>query len=424
MRSARGWIHLAGPAAVAVLAVAITGCSSSKSSSSTGSGSPSTSTSSALGADKKAAGEAVKIGFVSDGKSATIDNSDDIRGAQMATSYINDHLGGIGGRPIDLVTCQSLNQPAVAADCGHQLVSAGVSAVLAGTPSQVDPWVTVASAANIPVVLASAATTVALTTPNVYLMANPLSAFGEAAAIAREKSFKRVDMIVIDVPGATGPAKSLMPAFMKNAGGTVNIIPVAPGTADMTPQMQTASDDKADAIYIIGIPAFCTSALKSIKSLAIKTPVMILDSCIDNTNKGATIPGGYKGTTVVVQSQVLKADNADYQLYKAVFAQYGGSNKDTQLLRLGYQAAIGFARLVNASGSSDVTAAGINAAIPTAPAQQFPLGGGATYQCNGTAVPTISKNICGLTGAEATADTDGTLSNFRVPAIDGIYKLG
>jgi branched-chain amino acid transport system substrate-binding protein len=58
------------------------------------------------------------------------------------------------------------------------------------------------------------------------------------------------------------------------------------------------------------------------------------------------------------------------------------------------------------------------------PATPYPLGGGATFKCDGTALPTISKNICSTVGFVADAAADGTLSNFKTIDATGIYKLG
>nr|MDT0667319.1 ABC transporter substrate-binding protein [Micromonospora sp. DSM 115978] len=77
----------------------------------------------------QASGEPVKIGVVSDGQSAAIDNSAQFDVANATAAYLNEHKGGIGGRPIELVECETQADPARGADCGNQMVEEGVVAV-------------------------------------------------------------------------------------------------------------------------------------------------------------------------------------------------------------------------------------------------------------------------------------------------------
>src|SRR2546423_10217312 len=98
----RGTMCLA--AALGVIALAATACSSdSKSTSSGGSGSSSsTADLSVLGTAKPATGTAVTIGMITEGGSEAIGSQSALaeQGAQIATQYVNEYLGGIRGKPI------------------------------------------------------------------------------------------------------------------------------------------------------------------------------------------------------------------------------------------------------------------------------------------------------------------------------------
>jgi hypothetical protein len=226
---------------------------------------------------------------------------------------------------------------------------------------------------------------------------------------------------VIDVPGASGPAKALAPTFFKNAGSQAAVVPIAPGTADMTPQIQSAENSKPGMYYILGDPTFCSSAIKAIKTLGIQTPIVALDRCI-GADKGASIPGGFSGVKIVTQA-VTNPDDDEFKLYEAVLSQYGNGLKPSSQSQSGYQGMLGLVRAVNGTSPTDLSPAGILAAVKAMPATPYPLGGGATYQCNGQAL-TLSPNICSTAGFIADSSSDGTLSNFKVLNTDGIYKLG
>src|SRR5437868_6067431 len=102
--------HRVRGAAVALAAVGLLGlaaCSSdSKSTTSSGS-SGSSSSSYDFGAEKKATGTPVNVGFVSDGKSAAIDNTPELQAAKAAVEYANTYQNGINGHVINLTTCET-----------------------------------------------------------------------------------------------------------------------------------------------------------------------------------------------------------------------------------------------------------------------------------------------------------------------------
>jgi branched-chain amino acid transport system substrate-binding protein len=375
-----------------------------------------------LGPDKAATGDPVKIGWVSTGQTQATDTTDEIKAAQAVTAYANAHLGGIGGRPIDLVVCEEKGTPAGAQDCGNKFVSEGVSAIAAGTAGQIDPWLQIVAPAGIPVGLNLASTQTVLSTPGVFVWSNPVSAYGTPAAFAREKKLTSAAIVVIDVPGASGPAKRLGPAFFKNAGSSAAVVPIASGTPDMTPQIQAAQNQNPQMYFVLGDPTFCSSAMKAIKTLGISAPIVALDRCIGD-DKGASIPGGFDGVEIATQA-VTNPGDPEFELYKAVLGRYGDGLEASSQTISGYQGMLSMVRAVNASNTTDLSAAGIKAALSGMPATPYPLGGGGTFQCNGKALTAISPNICSTIGVISDASAEGDLSNFRVLNSDGIYSLG
>jgi branched-chain amino acid transport system substrate-binding protein len=378
--------------------------------------------SAALGAENAATGEPIVIGYATTGQTQTLDFSDEIRGGQAAADYANEHLGGIGGRPIELLVCEERGTPAGAQECGNKFVSEKVAAVVGSSPGQIDPWLQQVVPAGIPVALNFASLRSVLTTPGVFVFNNPLAAFGSAAAYARENDLKKAVIVVLDLPASAGPAAQLGPIFFGNVGGEVNVVPIAPGTPDMTPQIQAAENDGPQMYHIVGDPAFCTAAIKAIKTLGIDSPITAIDRCIGD-DRGASIPGGFEGVTITSQANIDPADE-EFQLFSAVLDTYGPEIKDTLRAAGGYQAVLSFARALNASKATDLSPAGIRTALETMPATPYPLGGGATFQCNGEAIPAISKNICSAMGIVADASKTGELSGFRTLDTEGIYEMG
>lgn len=408
---------IAALAAVALTAVACGGGSSSGSGGGTASASADTAI---LGTAKAATGTPVKIGWVSDGRTPAVDTTDEIKGAQATAAYANAYLGGLRGHPIDLVTCETKGVPATAQACGNTFVQQHVAAVAVGSPGQIDPWLKVVQAAGIPVGANLLSTTLSLTGPGVFVWGNPLAVFGTPAAYARDNKLTKAAVLVTDVPAASGPAKALEPAFFRNGGATADVIAIPPGTADMTPQVQSAKHPQL--YHVIGDPTFCASAIRAIRTIDQSAPITAIDRCI-GPDKGASIPGGYKGVKIVAQFDTEVNDN-EYKLYKAVIAKFGRSLQLDASAASGYQGMLGFVRAVNAGGGTDVTSAGILKAIQTMPATPYPLGGGGKFKCDGTALAGIAKNVCSKVGFIADGATDGSTSNFKTLDMTGIFKLG
>lgn len=411
----RPWVALAATAAV--VPVLLAGCSSSDDSGS--SDTTSTADSADLGTANGATGAPITFGYISDGKSEAIDQTDELKGAQAAIDYANAYLGGVGGHKIELKTCEALATPAQTTDCANQMVQAGVSAVLAGTLAQSDSAVGVLSAAQIPLMFQQAASASVLSSPGVFTLTNPLSYFGTAAGYAKENSLTKAVQVVIDVPGAAGPAKTLGTKVFQNAGSTLSVLAVPAGTADMTPQIQSSQDGDPDQYNILGNAAFCTSALKSIETLGVTADVTVADVCLGSG--GSSIAGGYEGLHVITTLQLADSD-PDFAAFSAAIDQYGNGVKVGPVSAVGYSVTLGAVRALNAADITDTTPAGVLAAIKAAPATPFPLQGGGTFKCDGSAMTAISPNICSSTGIIAESDKDGKLSNYEVVDGAGIYN--
>src|SRR5688572_31457062 len=67
--------------------------------------------------------------MVSEGATPTLDNTDELRAAQATAEYWSAHKGGVGGRPVEVVTCETGADPAGATDCANELVEQDVVAV-------------------------------------------------------------------------------------------------------------------------------------------------------------------------------------------------------------------------------------------------------------------------------------------------------
>ena len=81
-------------------------------------------------------GDPIKVGSIVEASNTPLANPDIPEGAQAAALLVNQK-GGINGRPIEIVECDTENDPNAAAECGRRMVDEGVVA-LAGVLSAQD----------------------------------------------------------------------------------------------------------------------------------------------------------------------------------------------------------------------------------------------------------------------------------------------
>jgi branched-chain amino acid transport system substrate-binding protein len=381
------------------------------------SGAPSAGTSeSVLGASNPATGAPVTFGYVSTGRTTTIDSTADIKAAEAAVKYVNEHLGGIGGRPMKLQVCEVTLDPAKASDCANQFVAAKVPAVLGGsTINGVDQLISGLGAAKIPLIVDVMSTPTAFKAPGVFILANALYANGAPASYAKTQNVKRVALIGLGVPTVIAAAEDPGRSFYTKIGAEFDIVGIAPGTADMTAQIQTEAAKNPGIYNIIGDPNFCLTALKGIQSLGLKTKITMIPNCVNAPN-AASLTNGFEGMKVILTADL---GGKEFQQFKTAMAQVSELPADGRSVG-GWQAILAFERAMESAKVTDLTAANIQQGMTTMPATEFPLSGGQTFQCNGKAIP-VAPTVCANFVLIADGDKAGNLLNFKPLESQGVY---
>jgi branched-chain amino acid transport system substrate-binding protein len=256
-----------------------------------------------------------------------------------------------------------------------------------------------------------------------YVLSNGLaSSFAAPAALAKQLGAKRAAILVIDVPAAAGPAQQLDPIFFKNAGIPIDVVAIAPGTADMTPQVQAEISKGTDFMEVLGDVSFCTSALKAMKTLDYTGNVSIIAQCED-TGSYQGISGGYAGDYETTVASTLTSD-PDVAIYEAAMAKYASGTGPfaNGVTQGGFAVVLGFARSVKGLSAAP-TSANIEAAITSMAPATMPFGAGGTFQCNGKQL-SIAPDVCSSGALSAKLDTQGApVGSFSSINTSAITKL-
>jgi ABC-type branched-subunit amino acid transport system substrate-binding protein len=406
-------VKLAGVAALAASLTFVSACGGgSDDAGSTGTTSSAGATD-VLGAVNKATGTPIKIGVITDGASPTADHTNDNKVAEATAKYLNERKDGIGGHPIEITICETLGDLSKAGDCGNQMVEKGVSAVLIGTSAVVEAAWKPLNDAKIPVMGYGSSDAGLLSSPTTFSLGNPtFPVIDLPIQVAKDEGNKKVTAIVIDVPAALHSAQDIAPPLFKKAGIGYDLVRVAPGTADMTPQMQQVVSNKSDEVFIIGNDSFCISAMNGLKAVGFTGTISAISQCVTDATRKA-VSGSTLKDMVVSATVPLGPDSPSMSLYTTVAKTYG---KDIDLsfqdgmimftMMSGFQAA-------TQGITGDITPATITSTIKAMKETELPGAAGLKFRCNGKAIPD-QQAVCVLGGLTTTLDSKGDPAAYKV----------
>ncbi len=379
-----------------------------------------------LGPEKKATGEPVKIGLVSDGATSAFDNTDELRAGEATAAFWNEHRGGIAGRPVELITCSTGGTPDGVRNCANEmiqkdaLVVAQSQSILTGQlwdalhPAGVPTWFTQAQGDQMEVDKQST-----------FIVFNPQAVFfGLPVAVAEANKVKKISFVVIDVPQAVEIITNGGGDLLKKAGYDYDVVRVPIGTADMTAQMQQVATSGAGVVQVIGNDAFCISAFQGLKAVSYTGSITAISQCITNATREA-MPGGLQGINVMSTLALGVPDDQTYQLYQAVMTKYGSKVTDVNNLTSlgGYGAVASLLTALQGLPAGSVTRDAAVQAIRAMPKSPYPGGGGMTYQCNGQADPP-KPPVCTNQWLRTELDANGLPTTYTVEDSTSLLTTG
>ncbi|MXP23344.1 ABC transporter substrate-binding protein [Gordonia sp. HNM0687] len=358
-----------------------------------------------------ASGTPIRIGLINNEGGQTISQPDNRMAAEAAADYANDQLGGIGGYPIELVTCLNAEEPASARDCANRMVESDVSAVVVTTTGQGDILVPIITGAGIPYVSASGQSMQELTNENSFLWSGGFpSSLQAMAAHAKTENMKNVTAFTIDVPAAVSGLQAFGAAAFEANGVNLNIVTIPPGTPDSTPQVSAGLADSPEGVVVVGEGTLCTSALKSLGTLGYDGEKMGIQACA-TPDVVASVGPSINGTKIFTAAMTT-GDDPEAELYRSVIDKYNPETDISGYAYVGYQGVLGLVRATQSLDGTDTAPAAIAAAIRSAQDVVLPAGDGLTFTCNGSANPQLPA-VCGKGSVVATLD-DGNLTEAAI----------
>jgi branched-chain amino acid transport system substrate-binding protein len=353
---------------------------------------------------------------VSDGATDAFDNTDELRAAEAAAEYWNQHRGGVAGRPVEVVPCETGGDPAGGTSCGNTMVEEGVVAVALSQSAVADSVWEPVHAAGIPTMFLQTSTEAMLADSELsFVMANSIGTlFGLPFTLAEEEGTDRIAFVNIDVPQAltlfeSGDAD----AMAESVGLEIDLVKVPVGTADMTTQMQEVASSDAGVVYIVGNDAFCIAAIQGLTAVGYDGVISGVSQCITDTTREALSGGELEDMAVTATMAVGADDDTAYQRYVAVADTYGDIADVENALAMGGYTVMSSLLTALEGAEGEVTPASVAETIKSMEEAEFPGADGVTFQCGGTVYPK-QPAVCTNQSLQATLDADGNPASYEV----------
>jgi branched-chain amino acid transport system substrate-binding protein len=368
---------------------------------------------------------------------------------QAAADYVNTELGGLGGRPIELVLCKSVVSPDDSQRCANELAADEVEMAIS-TINFFGNHFSIYQGSDIPVLVVTPITIADFTSEGVYAIGAGGGCLGVHTGLVQFATdqiteFEDVTIDRVAVPWADTPpgvvcyndleAKPLdvlngtTPGDAERAGSMPDLthigVPIAPATPDATPQATEVLDFDPSVIIFSAQGADCWNFVDALGRLGWTPqdiPLVLSGACTDFTAMeaaGDLADGiyltGSVGSVLSPLEDLEGTDRENAETYQTKSREYGLTEDD---VFKGF-ATQGFSAIMNIWEQSlgiegEVTGAAIADAFAATDGTQ-PTFGGPPLNCAGAPPPYIavcSSEIAMTQWNAATKSIDLVIPSF------------
>jgi branched-chain amino acid transport system substrate-binding protein len=395
---------IAAASAAAVLA-ALTACSSAtsttgggttSSSAATGTTSASASAAASVSASASASGPTgtpVKVGLLNP-SGGPVPVPTVATGAEAAVKYINSELGGIGGRPLQLVSCATDTTPESVQGCANTFVSDGVVAVFDGYNVASSAALPTLTGAGIPLVgmIPFDSVTGAKAAGRVYFAAPQASFLIGALQAFKAEGKKSVTLALVDTPAAHQTIDGLLPVLSKVLGISAKGIYFSPTNPNFTAVAAAIDTGNPDVGGLMASPseAVCTALVQGLRQLGYHGTIFtaactqyIKDAPAAQSSGGALyssnwLPGAKAYAPAGVQSEL------------GIAAKYLGAAPDYYAVGE-FALAVNFAKALSAGNTANLTGASVLSTLKAL--KNFPTFLGPNVTCGSPTSPDCTTQM-------------------------------
>lgn len=334
-------------------------------------------------------GEPIKIGHINQ-EDVPIGSFPEVRlGAETAVAFINAELGGVGGRPIELVECIANFSVEGSQKCAQDMVQAGVVAVSGGLDITSNGSIPVLEQNNIPYVGGIPVNFDEMQSPiSFQFSGGSPGAMTAFASDAIEKGYDNVAVVYAEfapIEAAAGYGIDLL----EDAGVEVTEVSYPIIATDMLPPLSEATSGDPDAILVFAADAACVRTMETLVDLGAETSLYMVGSCaapaiLQEAGEAA------EGAIFSIEGPFTGMDTGvvDGPLYQEVAKRYGPDGYEfAGAGTVSFRAIMNLWVAMNEIGADNLTSQAIIDWLGERDAQ--PSFDGHPYTCDGNQVPDL-----------------------------------
>jgi len=336
----------------------------------------------------------IKVGFMNIDSGPIAATPELHQATDAAIAFINAELGGVGGRPIEIVFCETDLGVDKAQACARLMVEQQVAAVLgglnlsAGAATKILEENDIAWVGGIPLDPAEMASPIAFQfsggAPGAFV------AFADHAA--HVLGAKRVAVLYANTPQISVAAVDYGIAMLKALDVDVTEIAFDLTTQDYASIVQRAAEASPDAMLVGAADFACPKVMQAIADLALDTTIYMVGSCADA--KWIEQVGAEKiaGTIFNIESRVERTGpyDADIEIYTSVIDQYGKGVNAKGAATVAFRGAMNLYAVLTDLGDDPTSAEVIDAFRGAKERKSFD---GYPYTCDGKQIPEL-PSLC------------------------------
>lgn len=327
-------------------------------------------------------GEPITIGMINQENTAAGSYPELSSGVDAAIAFVNEQLGGLDGRPIELEVCNTGFSAEGSTSCGQQFVEEGIPVVMGG----IDVFgngIEVLADNQIPFVGGIPVSEQSVKSPNSFQWSG--GSWGATVAFAdyaaNELDAEKVAIVYGEFGSITESAQ-YAEKVLEAADVQTQLVPYPILSTDISSAIAAAAAGQPDAIFMLAADTGCAAGYEGMQTLGVTAQRFFTGACVSPTILGSVDPAATEGTIFNVEGPI-SADqpNDDSALYQAVIDQYGDGVDAMGAATVTFRAFMNLYAIMRGLGIDGSTPAGITDAL--ASQVDAPSFMGHPYTCDG-----------------------------------------
>jgi branched-chain amino acid transport system substrate-binding protein len=341
----------------------------------------------------EADGEPIRLGMINQENTAG-GSFPELRLADEAgIEFINTELGGIDGRPLELVSCVAEFSVESSQACAQEMVSEDVEAVLGGIDIFSTGSIPVLEDNGIPFIGGIPVGSAETVSENAFIFSGgspgAMAAFADYAI--DELEAETVSVAYADFESISNAATQYGVAQLEAAGVEVREVEFGVLTTDFLPVITQAAEGEPDAIIVAAADTACAPIMRTVEDLQVDSQLFLVGACVAPEILDEVGDDAAEGTIFNVEGLLQFPQDslpaADTDLYIQVIEDYGDGLDWAGAGTVSFRALMNLYNVLVELGPDDISPESITAAFQEKVDE--PSFNGHPYTCDGEQVPDL-----------------------------------